>query len=312
LFPPLPADLPPNRLALARWLVSRNNPLTARVAVNRFWEQLFGIGLVETIEDFGSSGTEPSNPVLLDHLALRFQNELGWSVKKLLRELVLSATYRQDAAARPELIERDPRNRLLARGPRNRLTAEMVRDQALAISGLLSPKMYGPPVMPPQPDGIWRSAYNSARWVNSTGEDRYRRALYTYCKRTSGYPSFMTFDAPSREVCTVRRVPSNTPLQALVTLNDPVYVECARALAGRMATGGIDDPAREIEIGWELATGRPPAKDDLASLLGLYRRSLASFERDRDRAKRLGDSPTQAALTVTANALLNLDAVLTK
>lgn len=370
LFPPLPTDRPPDRLAVARWLVSPENPLTARVAVSRVWEQLFGIGLVETLEDFGSSGLPPTHPELLDFLALRFQNELGWSTKRLLRELVLSATYRQDAAARPDLFERDPRNRLLARGPRTRLTAEMIRDQALSVCGLLSSKMNGPPVMPPQPDGIWRSAYNSAKWETSKGQDQHRRALYTYCKRTSGYPSFMTFDATSREVCTARRVTTSTPLQALVTLNDPVYMECAQMLATRMiteipepdakaATGSTGDPrdppvpssdspdgrrsasksheglsaalapvggspaeagespplplvARRIAHGWELALGRKPANGDLDDLIQLYRLSLDRFQRDAGSAAKLATSSEEAALTVVANAMLNLDAFLTK
>jgi len=295
---------------VARWLVSPENPLAARVAVNRFWEQLFGVGLVETVEDFGSSGTPPSHPKLLDFLALRFQNELGWSMKKLLRELVLSATYRQDAAIRPESLQRDPRNRLLARGPRTRLTAEMVRDQALAVSGLLSKKMYGPPVMPPQPEGVWRSVYNSAKWEISEGEDRYRRAVYTYWKRTSSYPSFITFDAPSREVCTARRIPTNTPLQALVTMNDPAYFECAQTLARRMDEG--NDPRARISRGWELVVGDKPADADIESLLKLYVRSLARFQLDSTEAAQIADNPQLAALTIVANALLNVDAVLTK
>jgi hypothetical protein len=282
------------------------------VAVNRFWEQLFGLGLVETLEDFGSSGTPPSHPELLDFLALRFQNELGWSVKQLLRELVLSATYRQDARVRPELLEKDPQNRLLARGPRARLSAEMVRDQALAVSGLLAGKLYGPPVMPPQPDGIWRSAYSSAKWVNAEGVDRFRRALYTYWKRTSGYPSFLMFDTPSREVCTARRVRTNTPLQALITLNDPVYMECALALAGRMAAEGGSGTEQQIAHGYELATGRAPGPAVLRDLLALYQDAAAQYEREPQLAAKLSDSPQRAALAVVANTILNLDVVLTK
>jgi hypothetical protein len=297
---------------MARWLVSPENPLTARVAVSRLWEQLFGIGLVETLEDFGSSGLPPVHPEFLDFLALRFQNELGWSVKRLLRELVLSATYRQDAVSRPELFEMDPRNRLLARGPRTRLTAEMVRDQALAVCGLLSSKMYGPPVMPPQPKGIWRSAYNSGKWETSKGEDQHRRALYTFCKRTSGYPSFMMFDATSREVCTARRITTSTPLQALVTLNDPVYMECAQALATRMVTEVPGDPAKRIAHGWKLALGREPAPQDLDDLTRLYDSTLERYQRNSDSAARLAASPEEAALSVVANSILNLDAFLTK
>jgi hypothetical protein len=312
IFNPLPPADVTNRLTMAQWLVSKDNPLTARVAVNRLWEELFGTGIVETLEDFGSSGTMPSHPELLDYLALRFQNDLGWSRKKLLRELVLSATYRQDAAMRPELADRDPRNRLLARGPRNRLSAEMVRDQALAISGLLSSKMYGAPVMPLQPEGIWRSVYSNAKWETSAGEDRHRRAVYTYWKRTAAYPSFVTFDAPSRDVCTARRIPTSTPLQALVTMNDPVYFEAAQALAARMAVVDSTKPADQISAGWELATGGPADRRQIKALLGLYERSLAKFQADAEKSGQVAARPEFAALTVVANALLNVDAVLTK
>jgi hypothetical protein len=226
----LPSSPTNDRMALARWLVAPENPLTARVAVNRCWEQLFGLGIVETLEDFGSPGLPPSHPELLDFLALRFQNELGWSVKRLLREIVTSATYRQAATTSPEKQEKDPRNKLLSRGPRQRLTAEMTRDNALLVSGLLSRKQFGPPVMPLQPAGVWRTVHNSAMWENSTGEDRYRRAVYTYWKRSTPYPSFVTFDSPSRDVCTSRRIPTNLPLQALVTLNDR-YISSARKIS---------------------------------------------------------------------------------
>ncbi len=301
-----------NRLALAQWLVSPANPLTARVTVNRLWSELFGIGLVETVEDFGSSGQPPSNQALLDHLALRFQNDLGWSVKKLLREIMLSATYRQDARSTPDLVARDPRNRLLARGPRSRLSAEMVRDQALAVSGLLSDKMFGPPVMPLQPDGIWDVIYSKVKWETSPGEDQHRRALYTFIRRTTGYPSAATFDSPSREVCLTRRIKTNTPLQALVTLNDPVYVECAVALAARMQRKAGDDLRNQITHGYELATGRSPTANDLRTLEKLQRSALARYTAHPDLAKQLNGSPTEAALTLVANALLNLDASLTK
>jgi len=234
LFPKLPDGVPRNRLTLARWFFAPEQPLTARVAVNRYWEQLFGTGIVETLENFGSVGEEPSHPELLDWLALHFQNDLHWDMKALLRELVTSATYRQSARTTPALSERDPRNRLLAHGPQQRLTAEMVRDQALMASGLLSSKMGGPPVMPPQPPGVWNTVYNDSKWVDAKGPNRYRRAIYTYIKRTSGYPSFLTFDASDHDVSLARRIPTNTPLQALVTLNDPVYQEASEALARRM------------------------------------------------------------------------------
>jgi hypothetical protein len=312
LFPSLPPNAPADRLAMAHWLVSTNDPLTGRVAVNRFWEQLFGLGLVETLEDFGSSGARPSHPELLDFLALRFQNELGWSLKRFLRELTLSATYRQDAKVTPALLDQDPGNRLLARGPRVRLSAEMVRDQALAVTGLLSRQMHGAPVMPPQPRGVWRTVYNDAKWETSKGDDKYRRALYTYWKRTSGYPSFLMFDAPSREVCSARRIRTNTPLQALVTLNDPVFVECAVALAGRMAAEAGPAPEKQIARGYELATCRPPAPGALRDLLALHRAATEEFADQPDLAAKLSENPQQAALAVVANAILNLDAVLTK
>ena len=300
-----------DRLELARWMTSPENALTARAAVNRLWEQLFGRGLVESVEDFGSVGQAPSHPELLDWLAVRFSTALGWSQKQLLRELVLSATYRQDATARPELLARDPGNQWLARGPHGRLSAEMVRDQALAVAGLLSPKLGGPPVMPPQPEGIWRTVYNGGKWVTSPGEDKHRRALYTFIRRTSGYPSFLTFDAPSREVCTVRRIVTSSPLQALVTLNDPVYIEAAAALAGRMAAGEAK-LARQLGRGYELATGHPVPAKALPPLLALHEKALKQFQADPKSATALAGTPEKAALTVVANALLNLDVVLTK
>lgn len=299
-----------DRLALARWMTSDKNALTARVAVNRFWEQLFGIGIVETLEDFGSSGQPPSNQALLDHLAVRFQHELGWSMKKLLGEMVLSATYRQSAKTTPELRERDPHNRLLARGPRTRLTAEMMRDNALAVSGLLSPKMSGPPVMPVQPDGIWRAARSGLKWKNADGEDAHRRSLYTYWRRSSPYPSSLTFDAPDRLLCTARRLSTNTPLQALVTLNDPVFMECAIALAVRVQPAG--DLKKQIAAAFELATGTMPGEGDTRDLVALHDAALVEYKRDEKLTKTFGGSPEKAALAVVANAILNLDSVLTK
>ncbi|MSU34456.1 MAG: DUF1553 domain-containing protein [Pedosphaera sp.] len=300
-----------DRLELARWMTSPGHPLTARTAVNRLWEQLFGRGLVESVEDFGSAGQLPSHPELLDWLAVQFSTTLGWSQKKLLRELVLSATYRQDATVTPPLLARDPGNRLLARGPRTRLSAEMVRDQSLAVSGLLSAKVGGPPVMPQQPEGIWRTVYNGGKWITSSGEDKHRRAIYTFIRRTSGYPSFLTFDAPSREVCAVRRIVTSTPLQALVTLNDPVYIEAATALANRMTTGDTR-LERRLAYGFELATGRPAPREALTPLLALHTQAMESYKRHPKEAEALAGPPDKAALAVVANALLNLDAVLTK
>jgi hypothetical protein len=286
--------------------------------VNRIWAQLFGTGIVETVEDFGTSGTLPSHPALLDYLALRFQNEHSWSLKRLLREIVLSSTYRQSSRVTATSLAADPHNRLLSRGPRLRLTAEMIRDQALVLSGRFAPKMYGPPVMPPQPEGIWRSVYSDAKWETDTGEDRYRRAIYTYWKRTSSYPSMMTFDMPSREVCTMRRVPTNTPLQALVTLNDEAYVECAAGLADRMTAEapvvrGSPDPARQrIAWAYRVATGRAVAASTLDDLTRLYQIAHGQFVADRDASQHVGATPERAALAVVASAILNLDEVLTK
>ncbi len=310
IFPPLPPGKA-DRLAMAKWLVSTENPLTARVLVNRVWAELFGIGIVETLEDFGSTGLPPSHPALLDFLALRFQNEQRWSLKTLLRELVLSSTYRQDHRATTELHAKDPRNRLLTRGPRTRLAAEMVRDQALATAGILTDRIGGPSVMPPQPEGVWQVVYNGAKWETPQGEDRYRRALYTYWRRTSPYPSFMTFDASSREVCTARRVVTNTPLQALVTLNDPVYFEAARALAKRMKSAGAN---AEASIAWALrtVTSNDPKPDQIARLAKLHADALANYKADLSLAEKAAGDPETAALTLVASTILNLDDALTK
>jgi cytochrome c553 len=314
----LPDDQPANRLGLARWLVSPDNPLTARVTVNRHWETLFGRGLVGTVEDFGTQGERPSHPDLLDWLAVELV-EKGWSQKALVREIVTSATYRQSSAVTPALHERDPDNRLLARGARFRVEAEMVRDVALAASGLLSPKIGGPSVYPLQPDGIWNVPYSSMKWEASTGEDLHRRSLYTFLRRSSPYPGLSTFDAPSREQCTARRVRTNTPLQALATLNDPVFVEAARALAGRMMSEGGGDAASRITWGHRLCTARRPGEADLAGLAAFYERERTRFEREPESLRALlgedagkPDAAPRAALTMAANVLLSLDATLTR
>ncbi len=320
-FHSFPADAPRNRLGVAQWLTDPNNPLTARVAVNRFWAQLFGIGLVESQEDFGIQGLAPSHPELLDWLATEFVRD-GWSMKRLCKLIVMSSTYRQSSRVTPELMERDRFNRLLARGPRYRLEAEMLRDQALAVSGLLSQKMYGPSVMPPQPDGIWRSTYNLDKWKTSPGEDKYRRGLYTFIKRTSPYPSMMTFDGPSREICTIRRINTNTPLQALVLLNDPVYVEAAQALARRMAQveGSIDT---QLTVGFQSALIRPPQPRELAALRQLYEQRLKFYQKDAIAAEQMAVNPlgaapkgvdhsVLAALTAVCNVILNLDEFVTR
>ena len=312
---PWQEEWPKNRLGFARWLTSPENPLTARTLVNRVWHQLFGNGFVATLEDMGSQSDPPSHPALLDWLALRFTNENQWHLKALIRDIVLSGTYRQSSEASPSDYTKDPENRLYARGPRLRLPAEQIRDQALAVAGLLSPKMYGPSVMPPQPDGVWQTVYSNEAWVESQGEDRYRRGLYTYIKRTSPYPSFLTFDAGSREVCTVRRTVTNTPLQALVTLNDPVYLEAAYYLAREMQKAGPAEKA--IAYGYQKAVFRNLEADKMKALSDLYEESLTTFrEHPGDLHDFMGlgvqPGPELAALTVVANAILNLDEFIVK
>ena len=322
LFPPLPAGAPVDRLALARWIVSPDNPLTARVAVNRYWDQIFGVGLVRTGEEFGSQGELPSHPELLDWLATEFVRE-GWDVKRLLRLYVTSAAYRQSSKDSPALVERDPDNRLLARGPRFRLSAEAVRDQALFVSGLLSPKRFGPPVNPPRPATGLSAAFGSAiDRPPSTGADRYRRALYTEWRRSNPYPSMTTFDAPNRDVCAVKRNRTNTPLQALVTLNDPVYVEAAQALARRMIAGASTSEDR-ARLGIRLCLARPAEEREVARLVALYEAAKPRYAADVDKAKAMATDPLgplpagvdaadAAAWTVVANVMLNLDEMFLK
>lgn len=309
------AQWPQNRLGLSQWIVDKRNPLTARTLVNRVWHQIYGRGLVSTIEDIGSQSEPPSHPALLDWLALRFMNEHDWSIKALIKEIVSSGTYRQHSEGSPEAYQIDPENRLYARGPRTRLGAEQIRDQALAVSGLLSPKMYGPGVMPPQPEGVWKTVYNSAQWIESKGEDRYRRGVYTYLKRTSPYPSFLTFDAGSREVCMIRRTITNTPLQALVTLNDPVYLEAAYHLAKNNYVA--DNLEMSITKSYEQATLRKITPTRLKVLQELYLTSFQEFS-ENDKAPELflafeqQPTPELSALTLVANAIMNLDEFLTK
>jgi len=315
---PLPEDQPVNRLGLARWLVDERNPLVARVAVNRLWEGIFGRGLVETSEDFGTQGASPTHPDLLDWLATEFVAN-GWSQKSLLRTIVLSSTYRQSSALTPALGNRDPDNRLFARGPRVRMEAEMIRDSALAASGLLSLKMHGPGVFPLQPEGIWNMPFSSDKWTTSTGEDLYRRSLYTFWRRTSPYPSFMTFDATSREFCTVRRVRTNTPLQALTLMNDPASFSAARALANRMIAAG-DDPRSRAALGIQLVLSREAETGEIDRLVAAYEEEAAHYATRHDAAARVAastdGSPAQttvlAAWTMVANVLLNLDEAVTK
>jgi hypothetical protein len=315
LFPKLPEGAPRNRLTLAKWFFSPEQPLTARVAVNRYWEQLFGTGIVETLENFGSVGEKPSHPELLDWLALHFRNDLHWDMKALLRELVTSATYRQSAKSSGPLNEKDPRNRLLAHGPQQRLSAEMVRDQALVASGLLTDRIGGPPVMPPQPQGVWNSVYNDTKWVDATGPDRFRRAIYTYIKRTSGYPSFLLFDASDHDVSLARRMPTNTPLQALVTMNDPVYQEASEALAKRMMQAS-DTLDGRIRCGARLVLSRDPTNFELVTLRALFQNALIETSETKKSvgiARAKGQPPKEMpALTAVAGVLFNLDAALTR
>ena len=310
-LPPLTENEMPNRLGLARWLVSRENPLTARVAVNRFWEQIFGRGIVETSEDFGTQGARPSHPELLDWLAVEFMDS-KWSMKTMQRLMVTSATYRQVSKASPELVERDPYNRLFARGPRFRVEAEMIRDVTLAASGLLSSKIGGPSVFPPQPEGIWDIPYSDDKWVTSGGEDRYRRGLYTFVRRTAGYPTMLTFDSPSRESCTVRRVRTNTPLQALTTLNDPAFFETAQALAKRVVAEGGADGRSRAELAFRLCMSRRPKPDEVDRLLSWQQNEMQYFVAHPAEAQKLAGAPELASWTMLSNVLLNLDETLTK
>jgi hypothetical protein len=317
------AALPPrNRLDVVAYLFHEDNPLTARVAVNRFWAKIFGLGLVSTEEDFGMQGELPSHPELLDWLAVEFQSD--WDIKRLLKIIVTSASYRQSAVVGNEKLLRDPRNTSLSRGPRFRLEAEMVRDQALALSGLLSRKMHGPSVYPPQPPGLWRAAFNGQRtWPESKGEDKFRRGLYTFWRRTTPYPSMATFDAPSREICNIRRIRTNTPLQAFVTLNDPVYVEAAQALARRiMNEGGVATDER-IRFGLTLCLVQEPSSAQIETIQNLYQSNLEYFQNNTTEATELATDPLgplpegvppaeAASWTVVANVLLNLDSVLSK
>ena len=296
---PMASGEPANRLGLARWITDKRNPLTARTLVNRVWEQLFGLGLVETLEDLGSQGAQPSHRELLDHLSWKLMHEYNWSVKKLLREIVTSATYRQDSKITPDLQERDPRNELLARGPRVRLSAEQIRDKALSVAGILSSKMYGPGVMPFQPDGIWSSPWSGDYWQKSTGEDQYRRAVYTFVKRTSPYPDFVSFDLAPREVCSARRIRTNTPLQALVTLNNPVFLEAAAAIAATAEKQWPGSPEQQIAALYERAIGKPVSPAISAVMMKLYRKAE-------------GTPGTRPPLVVVANAVMNLDEFLVK
>jgi hypothetical protein len=326
-LPPLPAGAPHNRLGLAQWLIDPSHPLTARVAVNRYWQMYFGAGLVKTAEDFGSQGEPPSHPELLDWLATEFIRT-GWDVRAMQRLIVTSAAYRQGSRVTPQLLENDPENRLLARGPRFRLPAETIRDGALAISGLLQEHVGGPSVFPYQPKGLWEETaygdvYSAQTHTPGSGADLYRRGMYTFWKRTSPPPSLNTFDAPDREKCTARRARTNTPLQALALMNDPTYVEAARALAQRMIAEAGPNPAARVDLGFRLATARKPTAQERQILRDLAEREAAVYHRERDAAARLlsvGESAYDrkidagelAAWTTVASVILNLDETITK
>ncbi|WP_075351558.1 DUF1553 domain-containing protein [Algoriphagus marinus] len=323
--PRIPESLNPSgkewrqdRLGFAEWLVDNQNPLTARTLVNRIWDQLFGRGIVSTLEDMGTQSDPPSHPELLDYLAWKVMNDYDWSMKKLIREIVTSETYKQKSALSPELFAADPQNKWYARGPRIRLSAEQVRDQALAVSGLLSSKMYGKPVMPPQPEGIWQTVYNGESWVEAEGEDRYRRGIYTFLKRTSPYPSMVTFDAGSREVCLSRRIVTNTPLQALVTLNDPVFLEASFHLAKEMIESNPTDPKSAISFGYSKLLLSEISKTKSEAMISLYKQGLSEYQNRPELLENFFGfkdqkvTPELAAMSLVANAFLNLDEFLTR
>ncbi|MEA2630914.1 MAG: hypothetical protein QOE66_1133, partial [Chloroflexota bacterium] len=327
-LPPLPSDAEPTRLSLARWLVDRQAPTTARAIVNRVWQADFGTGLVATAEDFGVQGEAPSHPELLDWLACEFMDQ-GWSFKKLNRLIVTSATYRQSSKVRPDLLAKDPYNRLLARGSRQRVEGEIVRDVQLAASGLLNPAIGGKSVMPPAPAFVFQppASYAPFPWIEETGPNRYRRAVYTWRRRSTPYPLLATFDVPEGNTSCVRRARSNTPLQALMTLNETIAVEAARALAKRaLAEGGATDPER-ITYAFRRCVSRPPSgteRDVLLSLLEQQKRRIADgwvnpweivtgTKEERPTGLPAGTTPTQwAAYTVVARVLLNLDETITR
>ncbi|MBC8115745.1 MAG: DUF1553 domain-containing protein, partial [Candidatus Saccharimonas sp.] len=357
-LPPFPKDAPRNRLGLAQWLLSPEQPLTSRVAVNRAWTTFFGTGLVETVEDFGSQGQWPSHLELIDWLAVEFggvasdewrvKSEDGatpnslplssthhsplatrhWSSKHLHRLIVTSATYRQSSRVTKELQERDPTNKLLARGPRFRLQAETIRDNALAVAGLLSDHFGGPSVSPYQPANLWDDVavgadYEGTVYKQDKGEGLYRRSMYTFWKRTCPPPGLNTFDAPEREVCTSRRSRTNTPLQALVLMNDPTYLEAARKLAERAMTEGGETPTARLTFAFRLAVSRAPTPAEIAVLLKAHQQRLAKYQQDPAAAKALlshGDSPQNeslnepdlAAWTAVMSLILNLDEAITK
>ncbi|MEZ6089726.1 MAG: DUF1553 domain-containing protein [Pirellulaceae bacterium] len=322
----MPADFPNNRLGLARWLVMPDHPLTARVTVNRIWQQLFGVGIVKTVEDFGSQGEWPSHPELLDCLATEFVAS-GWDVKALIKRIVMSSTYRQSSKVTREMLARDPENRLLSRGPRSRLDGEVIRDSVLAVSGLLSETLGGPSVFPYHPPGLWQEINNrpnySRTYQQSSGNELFRRSLYTFWKRTVTPPSMAAFDAPDREYCVVRRSQTNTPLQAFVMLHDPQFVEAARHLAGSLLKLPDLNARQRIELGFRKCNARRPSDAELATLATLLQsrqQRYAADESARSNLLSVGDTPVDdtidpvqlAAWTSVCRSMLNLSEFITK
>ena len=310
-----PEDASNDRLGLARWMTDPDNPLTSRTIVNRVWEQIFGVGLVETLEDMGTQGSNPSNQELLDYLSWQLIHEYKWSLKSLITEIITSDTYKQSSYTTHDHLTQDPNNTFLSRMNRVRLSGEQIRDQALAVSGAMNPKMYGEPVMPFQPDGIWSAPYDGNKWQQSKGDDQYRRAVYTFWKRTSPYPALMTFDGVGRESCSSRRIRTNTPLQALNAMNDPVYMELSKKLTQRVWD---NDPAGMIKKAYQLATYNNIPDNKLEVLQALYEQSLHSYKQDYKLAQEMTrdittEEPTAfAAMVIVCNAIFNLDEVITK
>jgi hypothetical protein len=321
-LPQPPAETPANRLGLARWITDRTNPLTARVTVNRYWQSYFGVGIVKTVDDFGSQGEWPVHPELLDWLAIEFMDS-GWNVKALQRIIVTSATYRQSSRTTPELLEKDPDNRLLARGPRVRLGPEVIRDSALAASGLLVEQLGGPSVKPYQPPGLWQELAGGDGYVQDKGDALYRRSLYTYWKRTVTPPFMANFDSPNREVCTVYESRTNTPLQALDLMNDVTFLEAARKLGERMMQEGGASPESRINYGFELLLARPPKDPErqiLIDTLGTFEAKYRSDPKAAEEYLAYGESRRSsnadiaelAAYTAVASLMVNLDETVTK
>lgn len=316
---PFPSNAPKNRLGLARWMTDKANPLTSRTITNRIWEQLFGQGLAETLEDLGTQGIAPTHPELLDYLSWNLMHTWNWSLKTLMKEIVLSATYRQSSKATPTQMEQDRFNKWYARGPRFRLTAEQIRDQALAVSGVINTDMLGPSKMPWQPEGIWNSPYNGNQWRTSEGRDKYRRSIYTYWKRTSAYPSLLTFDAMQREVCVSRRIRTNTPLQALTILNDPAYVDISRQWTVQLLKESAD-PYVIIKKAYKKATGRHADERVIKPLILLYFKALDKYKKNIEATCEMStgilldpqNKPETAAMITVIHSIMNLDDVITK